>query len=289
MEGPAIIELASIDEPDQAARTEISDEGLSELASSIRSLGIINPLSVVRRPNSSRYEVVAGHRRLLAARQVGLLSVPCVIVERGQVEAVKIHENLMREELHPVDEAIHYVALYEANGNDTERVAALVQRSREYVERRISLMAGCREVVQALRMDVIGLGVAEELNRIARPDLAVWYLEHAIRGGCSVAQARRWREEANERARLDALAPPDPNTPTDTAAAPPPEPGAPAAYLGYARPHELSSSREMRTCFYCRQDFEEWKGVRFFTCRECATRHVSPHEEQDIAHGQRRH
>jgi ParB family chromosome partitioning protein len=283
-----MIELRLLLEPALAARTEISDEGLADLADSIRELGVIQPLTVLPR-DGGLFEVVAGHRRMIASRQAGLLSVPCIVLaDETHAAAVKIHENVVREELHPLDEAINYSHLYGECGEDIEHVAELVRRPVSHVGDRLLLLKGDERVIKALRVNLISLGVATELNKMELPADVGWYLEHAIRGGCSIPQMRQWRKEANARAEMARLAPPP-----EGATAPPSGPNgsdgaAPATYLGYARPHELSSSREIRDCFFCRQPGEEWQGIRLFVCRPCADTTLSKLEEQDLAHGQRR-
>lgn len=108
MDQKAVFQDISIDdilEPEDQARTVIVLEGLQELADSIKEKGIIEPLVVLKK--NSKYEIVVGHRRFLAARMAGLEKLPCIIRAIGVRDAdlMKLHENFFREDVNPVDEA----------------------------------------------------------------------------------------------------------------------------------------------------------------------------------------
>lgn len=268
------IPITKLREPELAARTEMDDAQLDDLAQSIRELGIIEPLNV-RPCGDGTYEVVAGHRRLLASRVAGLTELPCrLLMDDAQADAVKLHENLLREDLSPVDEATFYVELYEKHGRDTDRVAELVRRPRAHVERRLLLIQGDGKVLDALRRGAVTLGVAEELNRITREQDRAFYLDHAERGGCSVRQAREWRAQANARAEMglgDAGAAAGVNGSAAAAAGPV---DVPQHYIHAAQPYELSSSRELRPCMFCQDPREEWQMFRKFVCQPCANTYL---------------
>lgn len=279
------IPTAQLRDPQHAARTSMSDEGLESLAASVRELGIIEPLIVTPREDGT-FEVIAGHRRLTVAKQLQLPTVPCrIVTDAEKAAAIKIHENVEREELSPVDEAIFYAELYEQLGEDTDAVAERVKRPRAHVERRLLLLSGDPQVRDALRSGDITVGVAEELNRIRTAEDRGYYLEYARRGGCTVRQARVWREQANTRAAIaESQA-----AGTGSASAPPasgpaaPEPG--PTYAPMAKPYELSSSREQRPCMFCGDNHEEWRMYRKFVCSPCADRHLAPVERELAARG----
>jgi len=98
MDAPTFAEIPIGDlyEPELVARTEIDDDALDSLASSIRQLGVQEPLIVTPRELGG-FEVVAGHRRLLAARIVRLPALPCMVeTDRDKLKAIKLHENIER-------------------------------------------------------------------------------------------------------------------------------------------------------------------------------------------------
>lgn len=276
MREPATIPISQLREPARAARTMIDDQRLAELAASIRELGLLERLLVAPLEDGT-FEVLAGHRRLLAARLAGLLELPCEIEhDRELADAVRMHENLEREDLSPADEAVYYAELYEHLGQDVDAVAARVKRPRATVEARLNLLRGEPAVLEALRDGKVSLGVAEELNRMTLPQDRAFYLEHAARGGCSVRQMREWRQRANTTAELAAAKPEGPPQagPGGDGGAVGPE--LRPSYAGFAQPHELSGREEARPCYCCGETNPEWRMYRHFVCVPCADRFFAP-------------
>jgi ParB family chromosome partitioning protein len=267
--------LHQLREPRHAARVEIDDEELASLAGSIRELGLIQPLTVTPCDDGT-FEVVAGHRRLLAARMVGLMEVPCVVERDAErLDAVKMHENLERAELKPLEEAQFYVELYERLG-DVDKVAATVRRSRVHVENRMALLGGYDAVREALAAGKITLGVAEAFNKLISADDVPYFLESATRSGCNVRQARDWVAQANARRQLLATVPQAPQG-NDGDAPPGREtPISGAGYTPYSKPWELSSSLERRPCLFCEREHEEWQMFRKFVCKPCGDELLVP-------------
>jgi len=189
----AKIAVSEIREPVQVARAVIDEDKLEELVVSIRRLGIINPLTVEMVEGG--YEVIAGHRRLLAARRAGLVAVPCMVrsARDPNPTALKLHENLYRQELTPVEEAAFFAELLTECDNDTDTLCELVKQSRGYVEGRLNLLRGDPDVLEAVAAQEITLGVAEELNKLERHEDRVYYLGWATQTGATRAMVRSWR------------------------------------------------------------------------------------------------
>lgn len=140
----------------QSSRRERFDEdALASLAASIRSVGVLEPLSV-RQADDGGYEVVAGERRWRAARRAGRTTVPVVVREWTDEEAqvAQLVENLQREGLHEIDEAYGYDALRE-QGWDVARICGEVGRSRSYVFQRLRLLQLSAKVRAALEEGVV--------------------------------------------------------------------------------------------------------------------------------------
>jgi ParB/RepB/Spo0J family partition protein len=244
---------------------------MNSLVVSIRAVGVLEPL-LVRPTGDGVFEVVAGHRRLKAARIAGLANLPCIDLGNDELAAAaKIHENLEREDLSPADEAIFYAELYEGHGEDVDAVAALVRMSRTRVESRLNLIRGDKRVFEQLAGGKISIGVAEELNKFAREDDRLFHLDYCTRTGATVATARQWRVDANRRAELVSPAPvTEPSNPART-----PEEEARLslermAFAG-AAPWELDSSTERRPCAICSTELEAWKMLKKHLCPECAS------------------
>lgn len=206
----AQLALALIDDPERPSRESFDEEKLEELIASIRDAGLIQPISVVEA--GDRYRVLAGHRRLIACRALGFVKISARVYPAGTSLAavVQVHENAIREDLNPAEEAQWWWELLERECNgDTNALAALLKLSREHVERRLSLKTGDPDIFSALGQGLIGAGVAEELNRIKDRARRVMYLDAAVRGGATRALVRQWRQQGEA---LDALqgAPPVP-------------------------------------------------------------------------------
>lgn len=190
------IALELIDEPDIAMRETIDQAALVELADDIRANGVVQPLRLT--PKGDRYEIVAGHRRYLAATIALLPRVPAIIraSSRGEIESMKVAENSHREEVNPAEEARYYDRLLNEHcGNDVDALCAMVRRSRATVETRLLLLQGDAEVLLALQRRQLGIGVAQELNLITDETQRRMYLDAAVRGGASTRLVREWRSQ----------------------------------------------------------------------------------------------
>lgn len=268
------IALPKLLEPAGPARTDMSDSKLDELVESIRELGLLQPI-IVKPAADGCFEVVAGHRRLLACRRLNLAHVDCLVKTDELTDAsVMVHENVEREELNPIDEAILYLELYEKL-EDTRKVAELVKRSSDYVERRMNLVMGRdQEVIEATRTGQISLGVAEEINKMVRHEDRIYHLHFAVRGGATTRQMRDYRVQANARAALPeqpTTSDPDPSggSPTNTT----PEPAAPR-FTHQAAPWQLSAELSPRRCIFCGQSHPEHRGFLHFACGDCTDKHL---------------
>ena len=222
MKKPQLRELSIdlVDDPAAPQRSAANMGDLEDLSRSIGQVGVIEPCSVA--PRDGRYEIVAGHRRLCAAKMAGLVTLPCVVFETFKVaeEAIQLHENLHRENLNPVDEARFFGRLAARVDGDTERLAELVRERRDYVEQRLALLGGDADVLAALERDAITLGVAAELNLYEHPPTRRAHLQLAVQGGAKTAMVREWRKEANRFHQLQLTGEPQPAPPADPSPAP---------------------------------------------------------------------
>jgi ParB family transcriptional regulator, chromosome partitioning protein len=209
------IPLELIDEPLAPLRGKIDAAELAELCESVHALGILQPLLVTQ--EDDRYRVVAGHRRLLAARAVKLPLVPCIVLgmdDARSTPAMMLHENLFRANLTAIEEAALYAELFDML-RDTAEVARYVHRSQDLVERRLLLLAGDEKIRAAVQDGRISLGAAEELNHIPEESTRRYLLDAAINDGASVEKVRAWRRmyggiDVGAEARAALAANPDP-------------------------------------------------------------------------------
>ncbi len=139
--GYHLLDVDSIVPNRQQPRTVFDEEKIRELADSIKEQGIIQPLAVAP-ISEGRYELIAGERRLRAARMIGLDKVPAVIkeVDDEGMLAISIIENIQREDLNPIEEARAYNELVGQFGYTQEDVARKVGRSRVSVANSVRLL-----------------------------------------------------------------------------------------------------------------------------------------------------
>jgi ParB family transcriptional regulator, chromosome partitioning protein len=169
--------------PNRLQPRRVFDEGkIAELAASIRQQGVIQPL-VVRRDGSGDYELIAGERRLRAARQAGLSEVPVVIREAADDAALELAliENLQREDLNAIEEAEAYRKLSEEFGLSQEQIADKMGKSRPAVANALRLLGlpkPVRDDVAAGRLPagqaraLLGLGSEAAIVAAAREVIA---------------------------------------------------------------------------------------------------------------------
>jgi ParB family chromosome partitioning protein len=169
-------------------RIHFDEAKLLEMAESIREHGIVEPLVV--RPREGGFELIAGERRLRAARLAGLETVPAVVREMDDREALEITliENLQREDLSALEEAAAYVRLVEEFGATQEDVARRVGRSRPAVANTIRLLQLPEAVREEMRSGRLSAGHARALLALDSPVEQTAMARDAIRLGLSVRQ-----------------------------------------------------------------------------------------------------
>lgn len=177
-------------------RTNFEPEALAALAASIEASGVVQPLLVRPLPDGS-YELVAGERRWRAAQQAGLEKVPAVIRDQAEAERLQaaLIENMVREDLNPVEEAKACAALVEELGLTKEELAKRVGRSRPAVSNLIRILELPDEALQMLEAGELSEGHGKALLAAPGNDVRRRLARDAARGGWSV-------RETEERVRL---------------------------------------------------------------------------------------
>ena len=211
--GSVSFPLAQVEPGLKQPRKRFDEETLADLADSIRTHGIIQPLTV-RRLSSGYYQIIAGERRWRAAKLAGLSEVPAVIIEADDRKVMELGliENLQREDLNPMEEAMGYRTLMEEYGLTQEETAQRVGKSRPAVANALRLIALPDAIRHLVEEGQLSAGHARALLSISSSTLQKKLAQKIIAEGLSVRQtealAKRFaREEAQEETAY--AAPPD--------------------------------------------------------------------------------
>ncbi|MBE6861702.1 MAG: ParB/RepB/Spo0J family partition protein [Ruminococcus sp.] len=193
------LRTAEIEPNREQPRKNFSDEAITSLADSIREHGMLQPI-LVRPLISGGYQIVAGERRWRAARMLGLNEVPVNIRELTDIEAMQIAliENLQRENLNPVEEALGYKELIENFGMTQDKVAKTVGRSRSAVANAVRLLSLPERVLKMLENGDLSVGHAKALLGFENEELLIATAIKAADGGLTVRQVERAAQKSIE-------------------------------------------------------------------------------------------
>ena len=173
-------------------RKNFIEENLDDLANSIKERGVIQPI-IVRESNldSSKYEIIAGERRWLAARKAGLHDIPVVITEADDLKSLEfaIVENVQRHDLNPLEEAQGYKRLIDEFSYDQEKVSKFIGKSRSYITNSLRLLNLPLEVLKFVEDRKLTSGHAKILVGL---DNALFIANKIIEKKLSVRQAENF-------------------------------------------------------------------------------------------------
>ncbi len=170
-------------------RMSFDSEALEELAESIRSLGLIQPVTV-RRKSADRYQIISGERRFRACRMAGMEEIPAYIRDtndRGMLE-MAIVENIQREDLDPIEVAMSYERLIEECHLTQEQMALRVGKKRASVTNYLRLLKLPAKIQHDLKVGLLSVGHAKVLLGIEDERLQEQLCDLVIKGGLSVRQ-----------------------------------------------------------------------------------------------------
>jgi ParB family chromosome partitioning protein len=183
-------------------RTNFDEEAIRDLAASIAQKGVLQPL-IVTPATDGGYELVSGERRLRAARQVGLTTVPVIVrdVEERELLEIALIENLQREDLDPIEEATGYRQLIEEFGLTQTELATGLGKSRPAIANALRLLELPAEVQQLVQEGALSAGHARALLGLSDRSTISPVAAKAARQGMSVRQVERLVRRENEGAR----------------------------------------------------------------------------------------
>ena len=171
-------------------RQDFDEEELQALSESLATHGILQPLTV-RELDSGYYQIIAGERRWRAARMAGLTEVPVVIIEADDKKAMELAliENLQRQDLNPVEEALGYQSLMSDFGLTQEETAQRVAKSRPAVANALRLLNLSGEILENVRNGSLSAGHARALLSVKSEKKQLEAMQKIIALGLSVRQA----------------------------------------------------------------------------------------------------
>jgi ParB family chromosome partitioning protein len=191
--------LNSIELNPYQPRRSFDDEKLSEMAESIRERGVLQPILVRRATHG--YQIIAGERRLRAAKMAQLASIPCLIIQADDTQSLEIAliENLQRENLNPVEEARGYDELMTKFGLTQEEISGRVGKDRSTVANSLRLLKLPPNIREDLEVGRLSPGHARALLSLESKPLQAKLWSRIIEKGLSVRQAEALAREMKEK------------------------------------------------------------------------------------------
>jgi len=189
------IPLELIDPPQIIARHGMDDEKLHDLETSIRKVGLLQPIGLRR--DGERYRIIWGHRRFLAFQNLGKLTIPARVINLPELatEAMKLMENIHRDDLNHVELALTLARIKDQFGVTNQELASLSGYSQQFVGQLLTMLAWPEPLLEALARGQISFTAARELSYIDDMTELNRYLAAAVTSGCTQRLAMQWRAE----------------------------------------------------------------------------------------------
>ena len=183
--------------PDQPRR-EFDEEALAELATSIREIGIIQPITL-RQVADNKFQIIAGERRWRASQLAGLRAIPAYIrtIKDENVMEMALVENIQREDLNAIEIALAYEHLLENTGMTQEKVSERVGKSRTAITNYLRLLKLPAQVQMALQKKEIDMGHARALLSLDSPSLQIKLFKEIQKNGYSVRKVEEMVQQLN--------------------------------------------------------------------------------------------
>lgn len=179
-------------------RREFDETALEELASSIRELGLVQPITL-RQVDEEKFQIIAGERRWRASQKAGLKALPAYIrtVDDENVMELALVENIQREDLNAIEIALAYEHLLEKSGATQEKVSERVGKSRAAIANYLRLLKLPAQVQMALQKKEIDMGHARALLSLTSPSLQIKLFKEIQKNGYSVRKVEELCQQLN--------------------------------------------------------------------------------------------
>ena len=195
----SLIKLSLIDPKSDQPRKDFNKEALEELADSILENGLLQPI-LVREYGMGRYQIIAGERRFRASKIAGLTEIPAIVLDKDdrKVAEIALIENIQREDLNPIEEAMAFKSLAEEYGLTQEELSARVGKSRSAIANATRLLDLPEEVLTMVASKELSAGHARTLLGLKRREDMLPLAESVIVNDLSVRQLEEAVKRANK-------------------------------------------------------------------------------------------
>lgn len=203
-EGVKGIKISLIDPKKDQPRKYFDKEALEELASSISEHGLLQPI-LVREYGDGRYQIIAGERRFRASKLAGLTEIPALVVEKDDATAAQLAliENIQREDLNPLEEAMAYKALAEEYHMTQEELSQKIGKSRSAIANTIRLLELPDEILTLVASGELSAGHARTLLGVNDRDNMILLAQKAVEEDLSVRVleelVKKWNKPVKEK------------------------------------------------------------------------------------------
>lgn len=198
-ENVSMIKLSRVEPNKEQPRKNFDEEKLEALAESIKKHGVIQPI-IVKDMDNGFYQIVAGERRWRASRMAGLKEIPAIIRSYDELTTMQVAliENLQRENLNPIEEALSYKALLDDFSLTQEQVSEQVGKSRSAVANSIRLLTLPEKVREMLENGVLSSGHARAILAVNSEADKLLLAEKIVEAGLSVRQTEQLAKSLNK-------------------------------------------------------------------------------------------
>ena len=185
--GISTIKTSLIDPKSDQPRKYFDKDALEELSASIAENGVLQPI-LVRKYSDDRYQIIAGERRFRASKLAGLTEIPAIVLEKDDKKAAEIAliENVQREDLNPLEEALGYKALAEEYGMTQEELSQKVGKSRSAIANTLRLLDLPDEILTLVASKELSSGHARTLLGLKDKDNMILLAQRAVEDDLSV-------------------------------------------------------------------------------------------------------
>ena len=193
------LKISLVDPKRDQPRKHFDREALEQLAASITENGLLQPI-LVREYADGRYQIIAGERRFRACKIAGLSEIPAIILERDDknVAQIALIENVQREDLNPVEEALAYKALAEQYGMTQEELSQKVGKSRSAIANAVRLLDLPEEILAMVASRELSAGHARTLLGVKNRDAMILLAQKAVEEDLSVRTLEQLVKLANK-------------------------------------------------------------------------------------------